>query len=129
MCKECKGASICEHQRFKSICKECKGVSICEHQRIRSQCKDCHGSGICQHDKNKYKCKDCRELKKEACEGLLLIAETAPTSALTSAPTSAAGAPGTVCPACATPMGEGGMADALCSACERAKRARAGEGV
>jgi hypothetical protein len=26
-------------------------------------------------------------------------------------------------------MGEGGMPDALCSACERAKRARAGEGV
>jgi hypothetical protein len=26
-------------------------------------------------------------------------------------------------------MGEGGMPDALCSACERAKRARVGEGV
>ena len=41
MCKECGGASICEHGRRRSQCKECGGGSICEHNRQRSRCKDC----------------------------------------------------------------------------------------
>ena len=34
-------ASMCEHQRRRSLCKECKGSGICEHQRRRSECKEC----------------------------------------------------------------------------------------
>ena len=40
-CKECGGASICEHGRVRSTCKECGGASICEHGRRRSRCKEC----------------------------------------------------------------------------------------
>ena len=29
----------CPHNRRKSICKECKGSSICEHNRIKYMCK------------------------------------------------------------------------------------------
>ena len=34
-CKECGGASICEHGRERHKCKECGGGSICEHGRER----------------------------------------------------------------------------------------------
>ena len=44
MCKECGGASICEHGRRRSQCKECGGGSMCEHGRRRSECKECGGS-------------------------------------------------------------------------------------
>ena len=50
-CKQCCGASICEHGRSKCICKECSGVSICEHRRICSQCGDCGGSSMCRQCK------------------------------------------------------------------------------
>jgi hypothetical protein len=39
-CKDCGGASICQHYRIRSTCKDCGGTSICEHNRRRSQCKD-----------------------------------------------------------------------------------------
>ena len=48
-CKECGGASICEHGRQRSECKECGGSQICEHGRRRSTCKECGGSAsICE---------------------------------------------------------------------------------
>ena len=30
-CKECGGASLCEHGRLRAVCKEYGGASICEH--------------------------------------------------------------------------------------------------
>jgi len=36
----CGGASICEHNRVRSICMDCGGASICAHRRVRSRCKD-----------------------------------------------------------------------------------------
>ena len=44
-CKECGGASVCEHGRVRSKCKECGGASICEHGRHRPYCKEC--GGVC----------------------------------------------------------------------------------
>ena len=58
-CKECGGASICQHQRRRSRCKECGGGSICQHQRRRDTCKDCGGGGICKHQRQRKSCKDC----------------------------------------------------------------------
>ena len=40
-CKECGGASICQHARRRSTCRQCGGASICQHNRIRSKCKTC----------------------------------------------------------------------------------------
>ena len=40
-CKDCGGASICEHNRVRSKCVEFVGASICAHRRVRSACKDC----------------------------------------------------------------------------------------
>jgi hypothetical protein len=37
----CGDASICEHNRVRSICLDCGGASICAHSRVRSRCKDC----------------------------------------------------------------------------------------
>ena len=34
-------ASLCQHQRERSICKECGGASLCQHQRRRSRCNEC----------------------------------------------------------------------------------------
>ena len=59
MCKECGGASICEHGRLRFQCKECGGASICEHGRRRSRCKECGGSAICEHGRQRYQCKEC----------------------------------------------------------------------
>ena len=53
VCKECGGASICEHGRMRSKCKECGGASICEHGRRRSKCKECGGSEICEHGRRR----------------------------------------------------------------------------
>ena len=44
-CKECGGASICQHRRQRS---GCGGSGICEHQRHHSICKKCGGSSVCQ---------------------------------------------------------------------------------
>ncbi len=30
----------CEHDKYSFQCKECKGASICDHNRIRSLCKE-----------------------------------------------------------------------------------------
>ena len=54
-------ASICEHQRRRSLCKECKGSGICEHQRRRNTCKECKGSCICEHQRRRSQCKECRD--------------------------------------------------------------------
>jgi len=59
-CKECRGTSICEHQRRKDQCKECGGSSICEHKRRRNICKECGGSSICKHRRMKSTCKECK---------------------------------------------------------------------
>ena len=40
-------------------CKECGGASICEHGRQRYQCKECGGSGICEHGRERRRCKEC----------------------------------------------------------------------
>ena len=50
-CKDCGGASICKHNRVRSLCKDCGGASICEHNRVRSECKDCGGASICEQDR------------------------------------------------------------------------------
>ena len=59
MCKECGGASICEHGRRRTQCKECGGASICEHGRERYECKECGGKGICEHGRERSQCKEC----------------------------------------------------------------------
>ena len=61
-CKECGGASICEHGRLRHVCKECGGVSICEHGRRRHACKECGGASICEHGKRRGRCKHCLPL-------------------------------------------------------------------
>jgi hypothetical protein len=58
-CKDCGGTCICEHNRRRGQCKDCGSASICEHNRIRSQCKDCGGASICEHNRVRYTCKDC----------------------------------------------------------------------
>ena len=40
-CKDCGGASICEHNRVRSICMDCGDASICARRRVRSKCMDC----------------------------------------------------------------------------------------
>ena len=37
----CGGASICEHNRVRSICMVCGSASICAHRQMRSRCKGC----------------------------------------------------------------------------------------
>ena len=58
-CKECGGASICEHGRQRHSARSAVGQSICEHGRQRSQCKECGGSGICEHGRVRSTCKEC----------------------------------------------------------------------
>ena len=58
-CKECGGASICQHQRRRSRCKDCGGGSICQHQRRRESCKECKGVSMCPHRRQKSSCKEC----------------------------------------------------------------------
>ena len=60
-CKDCGGASICEHGRQRTQCKECGGGSICEHGRERRRCKECGGSGICEHGRERRRCKECKK--------------------------------------------------------------------
>ena len=45
----------------RSKCKECGGASICEHGRVRSYCKECGGASICEHGRQRYRCKECRK--------------------------------------------------------------------
>ena len=35
-CRDCRGKSICAHQRERSKCTDCGGKSISEHQRKKS---------------------------------------------------------------------------------------------
>ena len=80
-CKECGGASICEHGRSRTYCKECEGGSLCEHKERKDRCADCahlygrhqyceHGSfktscvqceggGICEHKTRRNRCSTC----------------------------------------------------------------------
>ena len=58
-CKECGGASICEHGRQRSRCKECGGSSICEHGRQRSHARSAVGHAICEHGRERSTCKEC----------------------------------------------------------------------
>jgi hypothetical protein len=67
-CKDCSGASICEHNIIKIRCKDCGGSQICEHNRQKSQCIDCGGSQICPHNKRKSACKDCNNFKCDICD-------------------------------------------------------------
>ena len=50
-----------KYERQRSQCKECGGASICQHQRRRSQCKECGGASICPHQRRRSTCKECRE--------------------------------------------------------------------
>lgn len=59
MCRECKGASICEHNKLRNVCKDCGGSSICEHNKLRYNCVDCKGKGICEHNRVKRICNLC----------------------------------------------------------------------
>lgn len=53
----------CEHgKKNKSACKECNGASICEHNRTKTYCKECNGGSLCEHKKRKDRCKDCKDL-------------------------------------------------------------------
>jgi hypothetical protein len=58
-CKDCKGASICEHNRIKRTCRECGGSAFCKHNKIKSCCKECGGASICEHGRQKRICKEC----------------------------------------------------------------------
>ena len=58
-CKECGGASFCEHGKRKSECKECGGSQFCEHGKRKSQCYECGGSALCPHGKQKSHCYEC----------------------------------------------------------------------
>lgn len=80
-CKECGGASICEHGRSRTYCKECEGGSLCEHkqrkdrcadcahlygrhqycehEKLRTICKECNGGGICEHKIERTSCRHC----------------------------------------------------------------------
>ena len=40
-CRDCGGASICEHGRKRAECCDCGGASVCEHGRLRRRCRDC----------------------------------------------------------------------------------------
>ena len=55
------GACICEQNRPRSTCKDCGGASICEHNSIR---RLCGGEGMCAHKRVKSKCKDCKERRR-----------------------------------------------------------------
>ena len=59
-CKECGGASFCEHSRQRSRCKECGGSSICEHGRQRYWCKNCGGGAYCEHGRERRKVQGLR---------------------------------------------------------------------
>ena len=48
-CRDCGGASICEHGRMRAECRDCGGTSVCEHGRRRHQCRDCGGSSFRAH--------------------------------------------------------------------------------
>ena len=62
-CKECGGASICEHGRTRTYCKECEGGSLCEHKQRKDRCADCEPlygrHQYCEHGKLKTICKEC----------------------------------------------------------------------
>lgn len=80
-CKECKGGSICQHNRTRTYCKECNGGSLCshgkrkdrckeceplygcnqycEHNVLKTSCRDCKGGSICSHDKRRTRCLKC----------------------------------------------------------------------
>jgi hypothetical protein len=70
-CKDCGGASICEHNRERSKCKDCGGTSICEHHRRRSICKDCGGASNCAHRRVRSSCKDCMPPPASSCDRML----------------------------------------------------------
>jgi len=63
-CKDCGGASICEHGRSRTYCKECEGGSLCEHGKRKDRCADCEPlygrHQYCEHDKLKTICKECQ---------------------------------------------------------------------
>ena len=62
-----KGRRFCHFpNRQRSTCKECGGASICQHARRRSQCKECGGGSICQHNRERSKCKTCKADKDES---------------------------------------------------------------
>ena len=45
--------------RLKSQCRQCKGASICPHQRRKSDCRECGGAGVCPHQRRRRACKEC----------------------------------------------------------------------
>ena len=59
-CIQCKGASICIHDKQRNQCKHCKGKNICLHNKARAFCKQCGGSAICMHNKDRRYCKECK---------------------------------------------------------------------
>ena len=59
--RECKGSSICEHNRIRSQCAECEGSRICPYKRRKSHCLEFRGSSICRHNRCRSRCKDCRD--------------------------------------------------------------------
>ena len=64
-CKECGGASICQHNRVRHQCRDCGGEGICQHS-IKSTCKECGGGGICQHKRERSRRKTCKADKDDA---------------------------------------------------------------
>jgi hypothetical protein len=53
----------CEHgKKNKSACKECNGASICEHNKIKTYCTECDGGSLCVHKLRKDRCKHCKHL-------------------------------------------------------------------
>lgn len=68
----------CElHGGYKYRCKQCKGTSVCKHDRYRYRCRACKGQGICAHGCERYRCPDCRPLHTRVgvgawCQGCLV---------------------------------------------------------
>ena len=51
---EGEGRRNCGHHRQRNLCKECGGASICQHEQQRST-----WAGICEHNRRKSTCKEC----------------------------------------------------------------------
>ena len=57
-CRECGGASICEHGGLHCTCKECGGASICDHGRLHHTCRELVGASFCDHGRTRHTCKE-----------------------------------------------------------------------
>ena len=57
-CKECGGASICEHGRRRLYARSAVGHKYASTV-VALRCKECGGSQICEHGRRRDRCKEC----------------------------------------------------------------------